>query len=73
MKGIIVAICITFVLTSVSFYHIGQSVVYTHEYTYYIKTEALLDSICAWDDTFHDTVMSTDVYYAYEEARANLY
>lgn len=46
-----------------------------HQYSvskdYYNKTEALLDSIYKWDNSFADTVMETDVYYEYEVARKN--
>ena len=39
---------------------------------YYNKCEALLDSICAWDDSFMDTVGETDAYFEYCEAREKL-
>lgn len=42
------------------------------DYEYYEKTEALLDSINNWDNSFMDTVMETDAYYEYEVAKQNL-
>lgn len=54
-------------------YHAGKSSVYAEDFEYYEKTEALLDSINKWDESFMDTVMETDVYYEYEVARKALY
>lgn len=42
------------------------------QHQYIVKTEALLDSINNWDETFMDTVMETDAYYEYEIAREKL-
>lgn len=53
-------------------YNAGKSTVYSQQYEYYEKTEALLDSINNWDNSFKDTVMKTDAYYEYEVARQNL-
>lgn len=53
-------------------YHAGKSSVYAQDYEYYEKTEALLDSINNWHESFMDTVMESDVYYEYEVARTNL-
>ena len=36
---------------------------------YYDNTEALLDSIYSWDESFMDTVMESDAYYEYEVAK----
>lgn len=58
--------------TSFAAYNAGKSTVYSQQYEYYEKTEALLDSINNWDNSFSDTVMGTDTYYEYEIARQNL-
>ncbi len=54
-------------------YNAGKVSVYTEKATYFYKTEALLDSICSWDNSFMDTVMETDAYYEYEVAREKAY
>lgn len=50
-------------------YNAGKSTVYEEDYNYFEKTEALLDSINNWDESFMDTVMETDAYYEYELAK----
>lgn len=50
-------------------YNAGKSSVYSAQFEYQEKTEALLDSIYSWDNSFIDTVMETDVYYEYELAK----
>lgn len=50
-------------------YNMGESHVYSIDNEYYTHTEALLDSINAWDESFIDTVMESDTYYEYELAR----
>lgn len=47
-------------------YFCGKRHVYSLNNTYYNKTEALLDSIYNWDESFMGTVMETDIYYEYE-------
>ena len=53
-------------------YNAGKRAVYEKDYKYYKKTEALLDSISNWDESFMDTVMETDAYYEYELAKYEL-
>lgn len=50
-------------------YNLGVSHVYSMDNEYYNHTEALLDSINNWDESFMDTVMKTDAYYEYEMAK----
>lgn len=50
-------------------YNLGVSHVYSMDNEYYNHTEALLDSINNWDESFMDTVMETDAYYEYEMAK----
>ena len=52
-------------------YNMGESHVYSMDNEYYTHTEALLDSINNWDESFMDTVMESDTYYEYELAREN--
>lgn len=47
-------------------YKTGESKIYSKQYNYYDKTEALLDSIYNWDKSFMDTVMESDAYHEYE-------
>lgn len=53
-------------------YNAGKSSIFSSEYNYYKKTEALLDSINNWNEPFMDTVMETDAYYEYEVAKEAL-
>lgn len=53
-------------------YNAGKSAIYNTQYEYFNRTEALLDSINNWDESFMDTVMETDVYYEYEVTRDKL-
>lgn len=62
----------TVAITSFICYNAGKSEVYESNYNYYEKTEALLDSIYNWDESFMDTVMETDIYYEYELAKENM-
>lgn len=59
-------------ITSFICYNVGKSEVYKAQYNYYEKTEALLDSIYNWDESFMDTVMETDAYYEYELAKEEI-
>lgn len=54
---------------SIAAYHAGKSTVYSSQYEYYEKTEALLDSINNWNSSFMDDIMETDAYYEYELAK----
>ena len=65
---IIIAVVIAIVIY-VGAYNAGKSYVYSIDNYYFDKTEALLDSINKWDESFMDVIMETDVYYDYEEAR----
>lgn len=68
--SIITIICIAIGVVS---HHIsGHSATIEARNEYYNKTEALLDSIHKWDESFMDSVMETDSYYEYEVARENL-
>lgn len=49
-------------------YNAGKLTGHEENYDYFEKTEALLDSINNWDESFMDTVMETDAYYEYEVA-----
>lgn len=53
-------------------YNAGKSTALNEVNGYFDTTETLLDSIAAWDNTFSDTVMETDTYSDYEEARDSL-
>lgn len=68
---IIALAAIIAVLASFIGYNAGKSHVYSEREEYYIHTEALLDSINNWDESFMDTVMETDAYYEYELAKEN--
>ena len=50
-------------------YNAGKRTVYEKDYKYFKTTEALLDSINNWDESFMDTVMETDAYYEYKLAK----
>lgn len=73
-KNIIKIILFLLIAGCISFasYNAGKSTVYSQDYEYYEKTEALLDSINNWDNSFMDTVMETDAYYEYEVAKQNI-
>ena len=62
VMGIISLIC----------YNTGKSTACGEDFEYFKKTEALLDSMAYWDPTFMDTVMETDAYCEYEEARKQM-
>lgn len=68
---IILFLCVVAV-TAFICYNVGKSEVYQAQYNYYEKTEALLDSINNWDESFMDTVMETDAYYEYELAKQEI-
>lgn len=68
----VIALLLIMGFTSFAAYNAGKSTVYSQQYEYYEKTEALLDSINSWDNSFSDTVMETGAYYEYEVARQNL-
>lgn len=53
-------------------YNAGKNKAYSQTNEYYNNTEALLDSINNWDESFMDNVMETDAYYNYEVSRDNL-
>lgn len=53
-------------------YNAGKHKAFVESAEYYVHTEALLDSINNWDESFMNTVMETDVYYDYEIAKQNL-
>lgn len=63
-----ISIALTILIVCIFFlgYKTGESTIYSKQYNYYDKTEALLDSIYNWDESFMDTVMESDVYYEYE-------
>lgn len=70
-KNIIIAI-LAVILAAWAFFighKMGESHVYSMDNEYYNRTEALLDSINNWDESFMDTVMETDAYYEYELAK----
>lgn len=73
-ENIIKVIAFLLIAGYISFdsYNAGKSTVYSQQYEYYKKTEALLDSINNWDSSFKDTIMKTDAYYEYEVARERL-
>lgn len=60
------------VVTGFACYNAGKSAVYEEDYKYFEKTEALLDSINNWHESFIDTVMETDAYYEYELAKEEM-
>lgn len=62
---IIVLIILSGIIAFASF-NVGKSYVYNQKFNYYNKTEALLDSIYNWDESFMDTIMESDIYYEYE-------
>lgn len=68
---VILFLCVV-AITSFICYNVGKSEVYKAQYNYYEKTEALLDSIYNWDESFMDTVMETDAYYEYEVAKEEI-
>lgn len=73
-KNILKVLLFTFIMWAVGFacYNAGKSAVYSNHNEYYVKTEALLDSICGtYEDSFRDTIMETGTYYEYEVAREN--
>ena len=70
--GAIIAAIVILACFFFAFYHAGKASVYKNRWEYYQRTEALLDSICNWQDSFMDTVMETDTYYEYEVAREDL-
>lgn len=71
-KENIVGSIIVGVIVFCALHFFGPSLNKGAEKEYYNKTEALLDSINTWHESFMDTVMETDVYYEYEVARENL-
>lgn len=50
-------------------YNAGKAHVYSTSNEYYDHTEALLDSINAWNKPFMEAVVETDAYYEYELGR----
>ena len=72
MKKNIIISALAVILAAWAFflgYNLGVSHVYSMDNEYYNHTEALLDSINNWDESFMDTVMKTDAYYEYEMAK----
>ena len=68
-KIIIVLALMLMFLAGIIGYNMGESHVYSMDNEYYTHTEALLDSINNWNESFIDTVMESDTYYEYELAR----
>lgn len=72
MKKNIIISALAVILAAWAFfvgYNMGKSHAYFASNEYYNRTEALLDSINNWDESFMDTAMETDTYYEYERAR----
>lgn len=72
MKKNIIISALAVILAAWAFflgYNLGVSHVYSMDNEYYNHTEALLDSINNWDESFMDIVMETDAYYEYEMAK----
>lgn len=61
----IAALCLTF-------YYAGKVSVYNAQKEYYQKTEALMDSLYEHNMVYMDSVMQTDTYNEYDEAKASL-
>lgn len=67
------AILLTVIAACFASYNAGKAKAYSHHIEYFNKTEALLDSINKWDESFMDTTMETDTYYEYEVAREKFF
>lgn len=67
-----VTICLLIILFACfASYNAGKHKAHAEINEYFEKTEALLDSINNWDESFMDTTMETDAYYEYEVSRSN--
>lgn len=60
------------IITAVCAFILGDSMENPDEKEYFVETENLLDTIYNAEPEVFDSIMNTETYYKYEEARENI-